>query len=109
MSANAALAAALKDATIDDVEFAEKPMGAQTGDGPSKVGYTPSAVKTVAIPTPPVIVYVRNKTPGGDDTWFVIDNTQRTEEGKPKTRPMSSEVEAKVAVLNVLKTSYGGG
>lgn len=107
MSENPALKAALNDATIDDVEFTEKPMGAQTDDGPSKVGCTPSAVKGVAIPTPPVIVFVRSKTAAGD-SWFVVDSTQRTEDGKPKTRPMSSEVEAKVAVLNGLKAAYGG-
>lgn len=103
---DAALAAVLKDATIDDIEFAEKPMGAQGEDGPSKVAYSPSSVKKVAVPTPPVIAFIKSKGPAGE-SWFVLDNTQRTEEGKPKTRPMSSEVEAKVAVLNGLKAAYG--
>jgi hypothetical protein len=101
----ARVANALREATVDDVEFVEEAVPCHSEIVETKVGCRPVAVRGVSLPNPRQIVYVRATDPRGN-YWYVIDWSQLDPTGRPREIVVQSETEAKEAVIAGLKATY---
>ncbi len=103
-SSLAALTHVLEEATVEDLEFAEQHISTHSETGETKIGCSPVAVRSVTVPNPGLIVYVRARDAKGE-YWYVLNWSQLDPSGRPREVLVSSESEAKEVVLAGLKVA----